>query len=119
MANQTGVRNSEALERALRFCRQYGLARPILLAPMAAACPVALSVAVANSGGMGGMGALMTPPAGIAAWVREFRSRSSGPFQLNVWIPDPRPERHPETEARMRQFLERWGPPVPPAAGDA
>jgi nitronate monooxygenase len=66
------------------FCEKYGLNLSIMLAPMAGACPVSLSIAMANAGGMGAMGALMTPPAGIRGWVQEFRSNSSGPFQLNV-----------------------------------
>ncbi|HEX7197923.1 MAG TPA: nitronate monooxygenase, partial [Dongiaceae bacterium] len=101
------------------FCDSYGLRLPILLAPMAGACPVSLSVAVANAGGMGAMGALLTPEAGIRAWVREFLSKSHGPYQLNVWIPDPPPERDPEAEARVRTFLAQWGPPVPSSAGDS
>jgi nitronate monooxygenase len=91
---------------------------PILLAPMAGACPASLSVAVANAGGMGAMGALLTPPAGIHAWVNDFRSASSGPFQLNVWVPDPPPRRDPQAEARVRYFLASWGPEVAPAAGN-
>jgi nitronate monooxygenase len=86
---------------------------------MAGACPAGLSIAVANAGGMGAMGALLTQPAGIRAWAAEFRSGSSGPFQLNVWIPDPKPHRDAEAEARMRAFLARWGPEVPATAGDA
>jgi nitronate monooxygenase len=101
------------------FCRKYGLQSPILLAPMAGACPVSLSVAIANAGGMGAMGALMTPPAGIRTWVQEFRSQSNGPFQLNLWIPDPKPQRNAGNEARLRSFLSAWGPAVPPEAGDA
>jgi nitronate monooxygenase len=101
------------------FCRKYGLQCPILLAPMAGACPVSLSVAIANAGGMGAMGALMTPPAGIRTWVQEFRSQSHGPFQLNLWIPDPKPQRNADDEARIRSFLAAWGPAVPPEAGDA
>jgi nitronate monooxygenase len=85
---------------------------------MAGACPASLSIAVANAGGMGAMGALLTPPAGIRAWVNEFRSASNGPFQLNVWIPDPPPHRDPQAEARTRSFLASWGPEVSPAAGD-
>lgn len=65
------------------------------------------------------MGALMTPPAGIRAWVREFRSGSNGPFQLNLWIPDPKPQRDPDNEARLRSYLAAWGPAVSPEAGDA
>ncbi|HEY7334664.1 MAG TPA: nitronate monooxygenase [Bryobacteraceae bacterium] len=110
--------NFKPLEGATAFCERYGLKLPILMAPMAGACPANLAVAVANAGGMGGMGALMTPPAGIRAWAQEFRSQSSGPFQLNLWIPDPSPRRDPEAERKMREFLEAWGPPVAPSAGD-
>ncbi|MCU1338885.1 MAG: 2-nitropropane dioxygenase 1 [Bryobacterales bacterium] len=108
-----------SLDRAISFCEEYGLKLPIMLAPMAGACPSSLSIAVANSGGMGAMGALLTPPAGIRSWVQEFRSNSNGPFQLNVWIPDPRSRRDPHGEERVRKFLETWGPSVPTAAGDA
>jgi nitronate monooxygenase len=119
MAIEGGTRRSRALDRATRFCAKYGLAAPILLAPMAGASPASLSIAVANAGGMGAMGALMTLPAGIRSWVEEFRSKSSGPFQLNIWIPDPKPRRDPDAEERVRKFLEAWGPSVPMSAGDA
>jgi nitronate monooxygenase len=109
---------TRSLDRASAFCAQYGFALPIMLAPMAGACPASLSIAVANAGGMGAMGALLTHPAGIHDWVHEFRSNSSGPFQLNVWIPDPQPARDPDAEARLRTFLAQWGPAVPAAAGD-
>src|SRR5260221_2115167 len=104
--------------RPTAFCRRYALKRPILLAPMAGSCPASLSIAVANAGGMGAMGALVTPPEGIRSWVEEFRAGSDGPFQLNVWIPDPPPERNKEAEAKMRAFLAEWGPPVLPEAAD-
>lgn len=105
--------------RAERFCDEYGLKLPILLAPMAGACPPTLSIAVANAGGMGAMGALMTTPEGIREWVGEFRAASVGPFQLNTWIPDPPPRRDKEAEARVRAFLSSWAPEVPSEAGDA
>jgi nitronate monooxygenase len=92
---------------------------PILMAPMAGACPASLSIAVANAGGMGAMGALVSKPVAIRAWVEEFRSASQGPFQLNTWIPDPPLERDPEAEARVRKFLAAWGPEVSVTAGDA
>ena len=111
--------NARPRDRAAAFCERYGLRLPILLAPMAGACPVGLSVAVAEAGGMGAMGALMTRPEGIRAWVDEFRSRTGGPFQLNTWIPDPEPRRDPEAEARLRAFLAGWGPEVPEGAGEA
>ena len=100
------------------FCGKYGLEMPILLAPMAGACPVGLSIAVANAGSMGAMGALVMQPAAIRDWVREFRASTSGPLQINTWIPDPEPTRDAEAEARVRAFLSAWGPPVPASAGD-
>jgi nitronate monooxygenase len=121
MANQSTTYRSAsgALGRADQFCRQYGLAVPILMAPMAGACPVGLAAAVANAGGMGGLGALTTSPAGVAAWAEGFRGQSNGGFQINLWVPDPPPSRDPAHEARVRNFLGDWGPPVPAAAGDA
>jgi nitronate monooxygenase len=109
---------SRPRDRARAFCDRYGLEHPILLAPMAGACPVSLSVAVANAGGMGALGALVTAPSGIAEWVREFKAQTKGPLQINTWIPDPPPRRDAEAEARVNAFLASWGPAVPPNAGD-
>ena len=109
---------AETLTRARDFCARYGLQAPILLAPMAGACPASLSIAVANAGGMGAMGALPSSPAAIRDWVAEFRASSGGPFQINLWIPDPAPLRDAAAESRLRDFLGRFGPAVPPSAGD-
>jgi nitronate monooxygenase len=68
---------------------------------------------------MGGLGALTTPPAGIADWVRQFRDQSNGGFQINLWIPDPTPVRDPEHERAVCEFLGKWGPPVGAEASDA
>lgn len=106
-------------ERVRRFSERFGLRVPILLAPMAGACPPALSIAVARAGGLGACGALLMQPAEIRAWADEVRRGSNGAFQLNIWIPDPPPHRDPEHEARVRDFLSGWGPEVPASAGDA
>jgi nitronate monooxygenase len=106
-------------DRIRAFCERYGLEVPILLAPMAGSCPVSLSVAVANAGGMGALGALLTPPAGVREWVASFRAQSRGPLQINTWVPDPAPARNAEAEARVREFLGQWGPAVSPDAGDS
>ncbi|MGF3025167.1 NAD(P)H-dependent flavin oxidoreductase [Methylobacterium aquaticum] len=105
-----------ALARAAAFAAAYGLRRPLLLAPMAGACPPALSVAVMRAGGLGACGALLMPPAAILAWAEAVRE--AGPFQINLWIPDPAPTRDPAHEARLRAFLGGFGPAVPLAAGD-
>jgi nitronate monooxygenase len=101
------------IERAAAFARAYGMRVPILLSPMAGACPVELSIAVASAGGMGAMGALVTPPTGIREWVVAFRKSSSGPFQLNTWVPDPPQHVDARLEARMREFLAVWMPDAP------
>jgi len=105
--------------RSESFCRRFGLKLPILLGPMAGASASSLSIAVMNVGGLGACGALIMQPEEIAAWADEVRSKGNGPYQLNVWIPDPPPRRDPAHERRVRAFLENWGPPVPPNAGDA
>src|SRR4029077_8084550 len=113
------VPDRSARERALSFCRRFGLRVPILMAPMAGACPVGLAAAVGNARGVGGLGALRPAPDGIAAWAEQFRGQSNGTFQINLWVPDPPPPRDEGHERRVREFLGQWGPPVPPEAGDA
>lgn len=109
----------DALSRAGRFCRRFGLQLPVLLAPMAGACPPALSVAVARAGGMGACGALLLAPEAIGAWARAVREGGNGAFQMNLWIPDPPPARDPAGEAAVRDFLAGFGPAVAEGAGDA
>src|SRR5580704_17854226 len=109
---------AQAIARAQKFAASHGIEIPILQGPMASASPVSLATAVANAGGMGGMGALITKPDGILAWAEAFRAASNGSFQLNLWIPDPPPVRDAAGEAAMRHFLGDWGPRVPPEAGD-
>jgi nitronate monooxygenase len=85
---------------------------------MSGASAPSLSIAVANAGGLGACGALLMQPEEIVAWANEVRSGSNGAFQINLWIPEPAPQRDAEHETRVREFLSWWGPPVPPEAGD-
>lgn len=118
MPDQTSFPTS-AIARAEHFCHTYELRVPILMAPMAGACPPALAAAVANAGGMGACGALLMEPDAIDAWVSEVRHHTNGAFQLNTWIPDPTPVRDAEHEARVRDFLGQWGPTVSEGAANA
>ena len=110
---------NDALARAAAFCARFGLRVPVLLAPMAGACPPSLSIAVANAGGLGACGALLMQPDAILGWAAEARAGSNGAFQMNLWVPDPAPVRDPAREAAVRAFLGAWGPAVPEDAGDA
>ncbi|MFT4248574.1 MAG: nitronate monooxygenase [Pseudomonas sp.] len=111
--------NEAIRQRTAAFCNRFGLRLPLLLAPMAGACPVPLSIAVANAGGMGAMGAVLSAPEDIGRWMAQFRAGSVGPVQVNLWIPDPAPARDAAAEAATRAFLAQWGPQVPAEAGDA
>jgi nitronate monooxygenase len=93
--------------RAEAFCTRFGLRTPILQAPMASASPAPLAAAVASAGGMGGFGALTSSPEQIRAWAADFRGRSNGAFQVNLWMPDPAPLRDAAHEARVRETLSR------------
>jgi nitronate monooxygenase len=99
--------------RATQFCQRYGLRIPILMAPMAGACPASLGIAVANAGGMGAIGALLTDPGGIAAWADTFRGQSNGGFQANLWIPDPPPIGDAGHEARCASSSGNGDPKLP------
>src|SRR5438045_9405155 len=109
---------NDPTDRAAQFCERFGLRLPILLAPMAGACPPSSSVAVIHAGGFGACGALLMQPKTIEEWAAEVRANVDGPFQINLWIPSPAPVRDRSHEARVRDFLSQWGPPVPEAAGD-
>lgn len=113
MAFQTTVARAEA------FAAEFGFEIPILMAPMAGACPPSLAAAVARGGGLGACGVLLMQPDAIGAWATAVRAETNGAFQLNTWIPDPTPDRDAGREAEMRAFLGQWGPEVPPEAGDA
>ncbi|HYZ64424.1 MAG TPA: nitronate monooxygenase, partial [Acetobacteraceae bacterium] len=106
-------------QRTETFCARFGLRLPILLAPMAGACPPSLAIAVAKAGGLGSCGALLMSPDAIRHWAAEVRAATDGPFQLNIWIPDPPPVRDRAREDAVRAFLAEWGPEVPPEAADA
>ena len=111
----------DCIARATTFCKAYNLQVPILLAPMAGACPPSLSVAVAGAGGLGACGASLMQPADIELWATEARTGSNGAFQMNVWIPDPEalPVRDEQAEDAVRTYLGKWGPEVARDAADA
>lgn len=107
-----------ARNRAVSFCDRFGLRLPVLEAPMAGACPVKRSIAISQAGGMGGLGALLTSPQGIADWSDAFRAGGGSAFQINLWVPDPPPIGDIDNEACLRDFLSGWGPEVPALAGE-
>lgn len=108
-----------SIARAQAFAVDHGFELPILMAPMAGACPPALAAAVAKAGGLGGCGCLLMQPAAILKWAKDLRVETNGAFQMNLWIPDPPPVRDADNEAALRTFLSAWGPAPPVDAADA
>lgn len=101
-------RSQRIVDRAREFAERHAMRAPVLLAPMAGACPTSLSIAVANAGGMGACGALLMQAEQIEGWVKAFRAASDGSLQLNTWIPDPAPLEDVENERRWRDLLRGW-----------
>jgi nitronate monooxygenase len=95
------------------FCDRFGLRLPILEAPMAGACPPELAIAVAEAGGMGAAGVVLDPPESITAWVERFRAGTAGPFQLNIWVPDP-PVDDVDGQRAAEDYLASFGAPGEP-----
>ncbi len=106
---------SDRNQRIQTFCERYRLLVPILESPMAGACPPELAAAVANAGGMGGMGALLSTPHEIAGWIDAFRRLSAGSVQLNVWIPDATGG-DVAFDPELPAHLWRWGVPSEPSS---
>ena len=107
------------LERAEQFCKDYELEIPILMAPMAGACPPDLAASISNAGGIGSCGTLSMTPEEIFSWVSNFKNKTNGAFMLNTWIPGPEPERNAAHEAALRSFLTRFGTEVAAEAADS
>lgn len=108
-----------SIARAQAFAHDHGFEIPVLMAPMAGACPPALAAAVAKAGGLGGCGCLLMQPEAIGMWAANVRAETNGAFQMNLWIPDPEPTRDTAHEAAVRAFLAEWGSEVAAEAGDA
>ena len=76
-----------AVARAKSFCETFNFRVPILIAPMASACPASRAIAVANAGGLGGCGALLMQPDAIRAWASDVRAGSMVDFSSTFGFP--------------------------------
>eukprot|EP00039_Didymoeca_costata_P020521 m.341570 g.341570 ORF g.341570 m.341570 type:complete len:365 (+) comp20208_c0_seq1:215-1309(+) len=108
---------SQLLRSAVSYANTLGIKLPILLSPMAGACPPSLSVAVVQAGGLGACGCNDMSPEAIHKWSHEFRSvfpehsasvSLGNNFQMNIWVPDDTSSyvRDSSSDA-MAEYLER------------
>lgn len=94
---------------------------PILQAPMAGGpSTVALAAAVCRAGGMGFLAAGYKTPEEVAEQVDQLRARTSAPFGVNLFVPQPVPD--PEAVAAYRDELAddatRYGVRLPAVRPD-
>ena len=83
------------------------LRHPIVQAPMAGGpSTVELAVAVSEAGGLGFLAAGYRTAEAVREEIRSFRSRSSAPFGVNLFVP----RSDPIDEAALAAYLETLGP---------
>jgi nitronate monooxygenase len=91
--------------KATNLLTKLGITVPIIQAPMAAWATSALAAAVSNAGGLGSIGAGPMTVDSARALIRETRSLTDRPFNVNVFCHVP-PEVDREREARWLAYLK-------------
>jgi nitronate monooxygenase len=88
--------------------RRLGIEHPIIQAPMAGGTTTPeLVAAVTNAGGLGSIGGGYMAPDALAEAILQTRERTSGPFAVNLFIPQPFSEdadRIAQANARLDAF---------------
>ena len=107
---------SMANDRA--WLQRLGIRMPIIQAPMAGVSTPALAAAVSNAGGLGSLGVGATNADGARKMIRETRSLTGKPFNVNVFCHQPA-----VANAAVERAWNDWLAPVfsrygatPPAA---
>lgn len=95
---------------ATGFCQGLGLDVPVIQAPMAGeVAKPGLVLAVARAGGLGSLGAGYLAPEAMRDMIREIRSGTDRPFNVNLFAP--RPDGGPvPRQANPAQFAARLAP---------
>jgi nitronate monooxygenase len=101
----------------MTLLQTLGIRLPILQAPMAGISTPAMAAAVSQAGGLGSLGVGNLDARGAQGAIADFRERSSGPLQVNVFCHAP--ARHDERlEAawtlRLQPHFERVQSAPPP-----
>lgn len=94
-----------AAPKATKLLAKLGIALPIIQAPMAGWATPALAAAVSNAGALGSIGLGPTTVDSARALIRETRSLTVRPFNVNVFCHVP-PGVELEREARWLAYLK-------------
>ncbi len=65
--------------------RLFGIAAPIIQAPMAGVSTPELAATVSNAGGLGSIGIGASPVPAAQRMIEETRARTSRPFNVNLF----------------------------------
>jgi len=100
----------------------FGIALPIVQAPMAGVQGSALAVAVSNAGGLGSLPCAMLSLDGVRAELAAIASQTSRPFNVNFFChtpPAPSAERERAWRAALSPYFAEYGidPDSVPAGG--
>jgi nitronate monooxygenase len=95
-----------------RISELFGIAHPILLAPMAGPGTAELAIAVAEAGGLGALPCAMLTPEQIRRDLGVIRQRTAKPINLNFFThvpPAPDPAREDRWKARLASYYAEHG----------
>ncbi|MDN2568412.1 nitronate monooxygenase [Aquibium sp. A9E412] len=106
-----------------RITALFGIALPVLQAPMAGSSGAALAIAVSQAGGLGALPCAMLSPQQIRDEVATIRAATDRPINLNFFChrtPEPDPEGETVWRRRLAPYYETFGidaDAVPAGAG--
>ncbi|MEM7404853.1 MAG: nitronate monooxygenase [Pseudomonadota bacterium] len=90
-----------------RLCQLLDIEHPIVQAPMASATTAAIAAAVSRAGGLGSYGAAGTAPTKLREVIRDIKSMTDRPYNINLFVPDWEPlEVDAGAIARMQARLQ-------------
>lgn len=121
MLRDAVARAPSTSSRGKSFLDRVGIEHPILQAPMAGTSTAAMAAAVSNAGALGGLAVSAMTAAQASATIAELASKTSRPFNVNVFCHAP-PVRDAARELawieRLRPTFETYGASPPRSLGE-
>jgi nitronate monooxygenase len=94
----------------IAFTSLIGIEHPIIQGPFGGGLSsVALAAAVSNAGGLGSFGAHHLPPTQIGEVIRELKTATARPFNINLWVSRHDAGAEVMTAAHQEQGMRQFG----------